>query len=159
MLIKLYRTKWIKINGYKYEPPLIVLTGFQVDDLPCFSQIRAVFIVEQEALATVVEYVTEGVHHHFHSYAIKCSGERHVIHLNKLLEPRPVNSHCQKSGEMLHVTLCSFVIPKSRRCWTPYNNIIIQITNIKQHFNLVISYFVYIMLSLFFVLSLSCHCS
>ena len=81
-----------------------------MDDLPCFSWIDDLLVVEQEPLTVVVEYFTEGIIRHFHSYANKQLGRRRIMHLNKLPEPRPMNCHSGADGN-IHIALRSFVMP------------------------------------------------
>ena len=100
----------MKFAGYTYQPSLFVLTCFQPDDLPMFSRIDDLLLVNQEPFLCVTEYFTEGIDHHFHSYVIQCTNKKGTIHLSILPEPRPINSHCLGAIQYRYITLRSQVL-------------------------------------------------
>ena len=101
----------MKLSGYTYQPNYFVLTGFQEDDLPIFSRICDILLQNERPMVQVVDFHTDGILQHYHSYSITPINNKHIICLHDLIEPRPFNSHLISGVSSHVVTLRSIVIP------------------------------------------------
>lgn len=101
----------MKFGGYTYQRTNFVVTSFQEDDLPQFSQIDDIILLADCTLLQVIDFCTDGILQHYHSFSITSSRSKRTIYLKDLIDPRPLNSHSINNINSSIVTIRSSVIP------------------------------------------------
>ena len=91
-----------------YRLAMFILTGWQDDDLPQFSEIKDILITNSTHYLLVRIYTTIGIHRHFHSYIIKGTNTEDILPLNKLQGYPPMVG--RSINRQLYITLRSHVI-------------------------------------------------
>jgi hypothetical protein len=91
-----------------YRLAMFILTGWQDDDLPQFSEIKDILITNSTYYLSVRIYTTIGIARHFHSYMIKRTNEEDILSLNKLQGYPPMVGHSM--NRQLYITLRSHII-------------------------------------------------
>ena len=108
----IHRSDWIEWRGNKYYLGDYVLCGFQDDDLPQFSKVHDILVVESEAFLCTTLYFTRGIDRHYHGYVIVPTLEKRIIYVsdkNELLGSlHPLRTHSLRSkpGTLYIVTKC-----------------------------------------------------
>ena len=84
-----------------------VLTGWQENDLPIFGHIQSIIVINNVALLIVSLYNAYGIDRHYHSFAVKETGEVITQCLTRLIAYQTFRTHV-KNGTLL-ITFRSFI--------------------------------------------------
>ena len=66
-----YTARWFKSGGQVYRQSAFLLTGWQDDDLPLFSRIDDMLVVNGNPFLVVVHHDILGISRHVHSFSIR----------------------------------------------------------------------------------------
>lgn len=107
-LTLLHRPKWVTLMGSKYNRSDYVVAGWQDDDLPVFGCIQDILVLNNCAMLEVLQYNTEGIDRHYHSYVLKNSNEKALIWLSDLIDFHPLQAHRLNNG-YIYITVRSHI--------------------------------------------------
>lgn len=66
-------------NSIKFKLENVIQTGIEDDDLPIFSIIKGIYVVDNEVFLCCKQLYTLGFDEHFHSYVVQTENF-HVLH-------------------------------------------------------------------------------
>ena len=95
------RPSWIFLNGVKYQIADYVITGWQDDDLPLFSYISSIYVVNNIPFFKATANRTCGVDRHFHSYLLEAcpdEPEENITCVSSLIDHQAYQSHLLCNG-------------------------------------------------------------
>ena len=87
---------------------MFILTGWQDDDLPQFSEITGILVVNSVFYLSVRVYTCLGIDRHVHSYVIERTYQEDVVLLHELYGYPPVLAH--SVHRQLFITLKSHMV-------------------------------------------------
>ena len=105
------RPNWIKLYGQEYHLSKFVHTGFQLDDLPSFGQIKNILIVATPLLY-VKMYTTFGINNHLACFAIQCAYTYSLIPISKLASMESYGAHHSIGDDNIYIVMRSHVVNK-----------------------------------------------
>ena len=97
----------MKWNGSKHRTGQFVLVGWQEDDLPEFSKVRDLIVVENQHLLILSTYFTLGIDRHYHSYVVKSTFKELVIDVKCVCDYHPVYVHKMSNTNTLYIAMKS----------------------------------------------------
>ena len=104
-----YRPKWIRIFGAEYHTGDFLLCAKQNDDLPKFSKIRHIIVINNGCATFYVEkFVTTGLCNHLLCYALS---NTHIFHIVSALNIKDTTPFIHFLGDrQLYIAMHSDVI-------------------------------------------------
>ena len=101
----------IVLNRVKYELTDYVITGWQADDLPIFSCISTIYVVNHTPFFKVAANRTVGVGRHYHSFLLEaCPDEQEesIVCVSSFIDHQTYQTHLVHNGG-LYVNVRSHV--------------------------------------------------
>ena len=103
------RPKWVKCNGEVYRSSAFLLTGWQEDNLPAFSSIQDIIVVDKNLFLIVCKFTTVRIDRHFHSFVVSKVGAQQLTTLDQLVDTHPLYGHYVRGNSLVYITMRSHV--------------------------------------------------
>lgn len=80
---EVFSTSWVKVNGIEYRAGLAICSAME-DDMPLFSQISNILLVENCIFFLATKLFTEMFDDHQHAFRVLRYGEKCVLKMTEL---------------------------------------------------------------------------
>ena len=92
-----------------YRQGAFLLTGWQDDDLPSFSSIQDILVIEKWLLFDVIMFTTVSIDRHFHSFVVHKGRRRQIVTLDEIIDPHPLYGHYVCGNSSVYISVRSHV--------------------------------------------------
>ena len=90
------RPSWIILNGIKYQITDYIITGWQYNDLPSFSCISAIYVVNNTPFFKAAASKTLGFDCHYHSFLLEAYPDEQkesILCVSSLIDHQTYQAH------------------------------------------------------------------